>query len=123
GPSVKGGAQKGERGGDHLRVLEGEVGSQQADMVREPVLVFRGSFDDVHSRHTPGVSIHFSTPAALGAKRSQSMRTRAAFLISTCKAGLSRRKARSSLRLRISSHASKGEDSGTSALVRTIWPL
>src|ERR1039457_6884962 len=138
GPAIEGGAQKGERAGPHLRVFEGEVGSQQPDMLGEPCLVFSGSFANVHSRHTPAVSIHFNPPAALGPKRSQSIRARAAFFMSTCRAGLSSRKAaselirgswlesttaRSSLRWRISSQASNGEDSGSSAPVRTISPL
>src|ERR1019366_5990767 len=97
GPAVEGGAQKGERAGPHLRVFEGEVGSQQPDMLREPCLVFSGSFANVHSRHTPAVSIHFNTPAALGPKRSQSIRARAAFFMSTCRAGLSSRTAASEL--------------------------
>src|SRR5580765_7373047 len=57
------------------------------------VVLFQALHRTAHSRQTPGVSIHFKMPLGRGPRRSQSIRTSAAFFMSTSKAGQSRRNA------------------------------
>jgi len=101
---------------------------EDVDLLKEIYLRAIAKLDEIISKHRgkPGGLIPASisaTPAALGPKRSQSIRTSAAFFISTRSAGTIQeegrqgthqrfvaesRMARSFLRLRISSHASYG---------------
>ncbi len=68
GPAIVGSAQKGERRGTHLLMFQHQVRTQQAKVPREPLLVFGGGPIDLQSRHTPGVSIHFSRPSGFGSE-------------------------------------------------------